>query len=83
MKFIATIVSAALFLSTNAVAVIHIEDQQASNIDGVQSLSVTYLNHLTPPDSETLFNSRRKAPKPDQLHSRNVNDSGALDYFCP
>ena len=52
MKNIAIVILAALVLSTNAMAAIKVDSQQAKNMDDVHSLGVIYINHNFATESE-------------------------------
>ena len=52
MKNIVIVILAALVLSTNAMAAIKVDSQQAKNMDDVHSLGVIYINHNFATESE-------------------------------
>ncbi|WP_449554859.1 DUF1471 family protein YjfY [Lelliottia amnigena] len=69
MKNIAIVILAALVLSTNAMAAIKIDGQQAKNMDDVHSLGVIYINHNFATESEA-----------DQALNEETDAQGAAYY---
>ena len=69
MKNIAIVILAALVLSTNAMAAIKVDSQQAKNMDDVHSLGVIYINHNFATESEA-----------DQALNQETDAQGAQYY---
>jgi Protein of unknown function (DUF1471). len=69
MKNIAIVILAALVLSTNAMAAIKVDSQQAKNMDDVHSLGVIYINHNFATESEA-----------DQALNEETDAQGAAYY---
>ena len=69
MKNFAIVILAALVLSTNAMAAIKVDSQQAKNMDDVHSLGVIYINHNFATESEA-----------DQALNEETDAQGAAYY---
>ncbi|EJV4617398.1 DUF1471 domain-containing protein [Salmonella enterica] len=73
------ILLAGLLLSTNAMAAIEINNQQAKNMDEVQSLGVIYINHnfATKSDAERALNEETDAQGAKYYHVILIREPGS------
>ncbi|EAC2143325.1 DUF1471 domain-containing protein [Salmonella enterica subsp. enterica] len=73
------ILLAGLLLSANAMAAIEINNQQAKNMDEVQSLGVIYINHnfATKSDAERALNEETDAQGAKYYHVILIREPGS------
>ncbi|EED4363123.1 DUF1471 domain-containing protein [Salmonella enterica subsp. enterica] len=73
------ILLAGLLLSANAMAAIEINNQQAKNMDEVQSLGVIYINHnfATKSDAERVLNEETDAQGAKYYHVILIREPGS------